>query len=372
MDEIILQNFKCLDDVRLLIGPLTLLAGLNGMGKSSVLQALLLLRQSGELSRHPGIPSLILNGPWVNVGTARDALYEDADEERISLGIRSGDQELIWSFSYSESEDELRGSQDNPQSLPAELNLFQDNFHYLRAQRFGPRTAFPMSVTSVRSNHQIGPDGEYASFFLSLFGTNDIPCTMLVHKNAASRQLKHQVEAWMGEITPGTRIYTVPHPNLDVVNLEYAFVSPLGETNHFRATNVGFGITYTLPILVALLSSSPGTLVLLENPEAHLHPRGQTMMGRLLALAAAAGVQVLAETHSDHLLNGVRLAVHDSHIAPDDVALHYFGRAPELTKIAARISSPKIDRSGRLSSWPDGFFDESEKVLRKLLGPPSE
>jgi predicted ATPase len=187
---------------------------------------------------------------------------------------------------------------------------------------------------------------------------------------AVSPQLKHQVEAWLGEISPGTRIYTVPHVNLDLVNLEYAFASSLGETNHFRATNVGFGITYTLPILVAILSSAPGTLILLENPEAHLHPRGQTKMGELFALAAASGLQILVETHSDHLLNGVRLAVHSGQIPPNKVVLHYFTRGGDAAKVGTTIKSPKIDRAGRLDFWPQGFFDESEKILRKLLAPP--
>ena len=223
---------------------------------------------------------------------------------------------------------------------------------------------------SVRNNHQIGPDGEYASFFLSVFGSDQVACKEMLHKSAASDQLKAQVEAWLSEISPGTRIYTMPHVNLDLVNLEYAFVSPLGETNHFRATNVGFGITYTLPILVALLSSRPGSLILLENPEAHLHPRGQSKMGELLALAGSAGLQVLVETHSDHLLNGVRLAVHDGRVKPKAIILHYFSRTSNAAKVTTIVKSPTIDRAGRLDFWPEGFFDESERTLRKLLAPP--
>src|SRR5438046_1441121 len=80
-------------------------------------------------------------------------------------------------------------------------------------------------------------------------------------------------------------------------------------SSEYRPTNVGFGITYALPIVVSILSARPGSLVIIENPEAHLHPRGQVRMGELLSLASTAGIQVLIETHSDHVLNGIRLAV---------------------------------------------------------------
>ncbi len=95
-------------------------------------------------------------------------------------------------------------------------------------------------------------------------------------------------------------------------------------SNQYRATNVGFGITYVLPILVAILSSRAGALLLIENPEAHLHPKGQAEMGALLARAASCGIQVLIETHSDHVLNGIRVATHDGIIEPQDIQLHYF------------------------------------------------
>lgn len=372
METIILRNFKCLDAVELPVKPLTILTGLNSMGKSSVLQSLLLMRQS-FLSSTGGqvIPNLILNGYWVNIGTAKDALWEGAETDRLSLGFRHLDKEYVWSFDYTEGDDELHSLSSNPATVPEGISLFSNQFHYLRAQRLGPKTSFPISVGAVKNSRQIGADGEYAAFFLSIFGAEEISCSLLRHKLAVSNQLRHQVEAWLCEISPGTRVYTKAHPNLDLVNLEYAFITSLGETNHYRATNVGFGITYTLPIIVAVLSSRPGTIVLLENPEAHLHPQGQTKIGELLALAAKSGIHVLVETHSDHFLNGVRLSVHDRRIDPEDVAIHFFDRSPEATKIKARIRSPEIDSAGRIDFWPDGFFDESEKALSRLLTPPA-
>jgi predicted ATPase len=137
-------------------------------------------------------------------------------------------------------------------------------------------------------------------------------------------------------------------------------------SSEYRPTNVGFGITYALPIVVSVLSARPGSLVLIENPEAHLHPRGQVKMGELLSQASAAGIQIILETHSDHVLNGIRLAVHGQKVDPANVALYHSkwrpaGKSPSLTLL-------NIDRNGRLSDWPEGFFDETERSLDRLLG----
>ena len=98
-----------------------------------------------------------------------------------------------------------------------------------------------------------------------------------------------------------------------------------------------------------------------------LSPQGQTRLAELAARAAVAGVQVFAETHSDHFLDGVRLAIHDGLIAPDDVAIHYFERDGGR----ASVSSPTVDADGRLSQWPAGFFDQHEENLARLLAPRS-
>ena len=135
-------------------------------------------------------------------------------------------------------------------------------------------------------------------------------------------------------------------------------------TSPYRATNVGFGLSYALPVILALLAK-PGTLCLIENPEAHLHPRGQTKMAELAARAAVAGVQVFAETHSDHFVDGVRIAVRDGIIAPASTSFHYFDRYVNKTV----ASSLQVDADGRLSDWPPGFFDQYDENLARLIAP---
>ena len=106
---------------------------------------------------------------------------------------------------------------------------------------------------------------------------------------------------------------------------------------------------------------------MLENPEAHLHPRGQRKMGELIALCASKGVQIFLETHSDHILNGIRIAVKQKALKGDQVGLFYFSKNQEYDKTVHCVETPKINDNGRLDYWPDGFFDEWEKALDEII-----
>ncbi|BAZ12925.1 hypothetical protein NIES4071_47590 [Calothrix sp. NIES-4071] len=392
-----LKNFKPFKDQTLEFRALTLLSGFNGMGKSSVLQSLLLLRQSYQ-QRVLQRGLLALNGNLVRIGTAQDALFDGAEEEFISFELVVKLQEKMmweWRFAYDQKADVLRS--ENVPTTPEidEFCLFGDNFHYLQAERIGPRNVYEMADDMVRQHFQLGTAGEYTAHFLSLFGncnintiglqkkdiqTNNqtIECQnqemskQLRHPKAKSFELKDQVEAWMGEISPGTRIYITSNTDIDLISTQYSFAVGNDISNKYRATNVGFGITYSLSIVVALLASPPGTLILLENPESNLHSRGQTKMGELIALAASSGIQVVVETHSDHVLNGIRLAVHGGKLRPNDVQLHYFQRQEKKGQTFTNVVSPRIDRNGRIDKWPDGFFDEWENSLDALLEPTRE
>jgi predicted ATPase len=360
-------NFKRFKDQSLSLKTLTLLSGLNGTGKSSVIQSLLLLRQSYQqnLLKSTG---LALNGDLLQIGTAQDALHSDAQQDTIGFELTFDSQEPIrWKFNYNSQADVLSLASPPIANKVWNLSLFTDNFQYLRAERLGPRASFSMSDFQVRQHRQLGTQGEYTAHYLSLFGSADkIADPALAHPKEHSSNLLQQVEAWLGEISPGAQIRLNSNPSMDLVNLQFSFS---GSTS-YRSTNVGFGITYTLPIIVAILSAKPGSLLLLENPEAHLHPKGQAQMGELIARAANIGIQLIIETHSDHVLNGIRIAVHGGRLKPNDVALHFFQH--QLTPETPIVVSPKIDRNGRIDQWPDGFFDEWDRSLDVLLDPAGE
>jgi predicted ATPase len=372
IDSIGLKNFKCFSNVEVQIGALTVLSGLNGMGKSSLLQSLLLLRQS-----RPSSPlaqpraRLTLNGQLAKLGTASDVMYEEADDDKITLAVTFRDSgKTTWSFQYDNPDANVLSGELEPKNLRHLTEpLFRSGcFHYLQAERTGPRTFYPASEFDVVRRRELGSRGEHTAYFLAINGEKNILLKSLAHPKAASLALRDQVEAWMGELSPGTRIHITPYKDIDLVSLRYSFVESDHVTNPYRSTNVGFGLTYTLPVIVALLSSPPGrSLILLENPEAHLHPRGQSRLGEFLAKAAEAGAQIIAETHSDHILNGIRVAARKAIIDPSEVKLHFLERRRDGDHISCDVKTPQMDRDGRLDYWPEGFFDEWDKNLEALL-----
>jgi len=360
-----LRNFKCFQRQSFELGTLTLLSGLNGAGKSSVLQALLLLRQSKEqgMLQQQG---LVLNGNWVQLGTAADVLYEGADVDELGFGLCGDHAQANWRFAYDRAADVVSLLPGTVEERIYEEDLFGDHLYYISAERSGPRVSFSTSDYLVRHHRQLGVRGEYTAHYLSLFGEEKVQ-PQVVHPSEAGSSLKTQTEAWMSEVSPGVRIDLAKYDAIDAVSVGYSFARGRLVSNRYRSTNVGFGITYTLPVVVALLAARPGGLVLLENPEAHLHPRGQVKMGELMARAASAGVQILVESHSDHVLNGVRIAVREKLLSPEQLRLFFFERREEPDQLASHVLSPMIDADGRINEWPEGFFDEWERSLLRLL-----
>ena len=476
-----LANFKCFKELDLPCSPLNLLCGLNGMGKSSVIQALLVLRQSfasGELQAG----RLVLGGELVDLGAGSDVLFEDAegdvirfvleseqekkprergvcpvtgrstqrifapgadatatsilnrllsgemDEGALSdgrmaqeypeldvvafrhalararyLGVRhvhkpteyfglmdgvsyrigqpggersgpsdyfglSVDVSWTGTFHYSRAGDQLTAveSAATEKSPPAAWRAppFGGVLHYVQAERVGPRKSYPLSEVLARRG-DLGARGEYAWNYLNDHQSDLLPADDPRRADAPGRRLVDVVDHWLQDVSPGAHLQLEAVPAADAVLAGFAF-DRLGDvqSRRHRATNVGFGLSYVLPVVLALLAP-PGALCLVENPEAHLHPRGQTKLAELAARAAKAGVQVFAETHSDHFVDGVRIAARDGLIAPADAAIHYFERRDGR----AAVSSPAVDADGRLSHWPAGFFDQHDENLARLLAP---
>jgi len=366
--EVRLRNFKCFEHQNLTLAPLTVLSGLNGMGKSTTLQALLALRQSHQQGLLSGT-GLALNGELINLGTAQDVLCEVADEEQIGLGVfMPGGVGLEWNFKYDETEaNVIPLVKEVDYGELTHLGLFGKRFHYLQAERVGPRPVLAISDYHVRRRMELGTQGEYVAHYLMVYGKEKVQATQLCHPDGASDALMDQAEAWLGEVCPGTRLHVAAHPGTDLVSLRYSFVLGKDTTRQYRATNVGFGLTYSLPVLVSLLSATGDMLILLENPEAHIHPAGQVVLGRLMAKSVCAGAQVVVETHSDHVLNGIRLALRASVIPPESVQVHFFRRGGPDANYGLLVDSPRIGPDGRIDSWPDGFFDEWDKSLEALL-----
>ena len=310
IDTVRMRNFKCFEDQSIQLAGLNVLAGLNGTGKSTVIQSLLLLRQTG-LGKDGRPESLRWRGSLVDPGSFEDALHAGSEQDRIVLeavfqssgsvrievgGTGTGDAEMIDSTGFPGA---------------SRASLYRPSLFYLDAERLGPQKTLPF------------PDQEHES------------------------QLWEQVNAWLGGISPGAevRMYGLPDDRTQA--------------------GFSFGLSYALPVIVALLSARTDDLVIVEHPEAHLHPAGQTRLAELAARAAAAGAQVILETHGDHILDGIRLAVRKAIIAPDQTTFHYFRRKD----LSIEVETPVISENGRLDFWPDGFFDQHERNLAALVAP---
>ena len=170
----------------------------------------------------------------------------------------------------------------------------------------------------------------------------------------------------MGQFFPGCvlAIEKVPHANALTLGIRTS-----SGTEFHRPIHTGFGLTQVLPIVVAALSANHYDLLLIENPEVHLHPAGQAAMGEFLAEVTTAGVQIIIETHSDHVLNGIRRAVRNRTLPHEDVVLHFFRPRPEGKKgDVPQVESPSLDADGNIDSWPDGFFDQFDKDMNDFAG----
>lgn len=371
-----LQNFKAAHDLTLRLGQLTVLAGLNGSGKSTILQSLASLKQSHSTSRHDG---LRLRGPLVQLGTYADVHTEGAESDNITFEVQEDDLLFTWEMSGNGNDAYLPFAK-QPRSLPRFLG--ERNFQLLPADRIVPRNLFPRSSDAEADFGFLGPRGEYVVEFLqsevarkhTVEDSRHFPkigCNLtqdLLAKAAPTHLLTDQVSGWLQQLSPGVRISAEELLGTDDVVLRYNYVGRTGmseSSRQIRPANVGFGLTYSLPLVVACLTAEADTLLLLENPEAHLHPQGQAALGELMVRAAADGVQIIVETHSDHVLNGIRLAVKRELIRAESVVIQFFSRAIETGFVSSE--SPAILDNGRLSNWPKGFFDQWDNAIDALV-----
>lgn len=375
LTNIHLLAFKCFDSLDLPLSPLTVLSGINGGGKSSVIQSLVLLNQTfqeREWSR-----SLLLNGGSLALGSASDVINQTMGGRELSIGATALGEKLLWTFRAEDrralsmelqslSIDGLSTELSDPVRwlMPPELTDHSNvvaclkRVSWLSAERAGPRELLPL--LDPHQHRYVGMRGELAAGLL-YWREADPVCESIAVKDEPLT-LFHQVRAWMRVFFPGCDFQVSPVDGASVISLR---LRSDPRTDFQRPQNVGFGLTQLFPVLVQVLSAREGDIIIVENPEVHLHPSAQQEVGALLARTAARGVQVLVETHSDHVLNGIRLAVKNSALLdPASVSIHFFTRSSDGLPI--RIS-PKIDVEGRLDCLPAGFFDQFDHALMELL-----
>lgn len=363
ISKININNFKALKDISIEISPLNIFTGLNGMGKSTVLQTLLLARQSRSSE---GKELKLNDDSFVQLGTFEEVFCEAPKDNKFKLNIDWNNKEsLIFETSYQSSlKDEKVIQNEVETKFPVEQALFQnDAFVYLSSDRIIPADTYQTNDTFVK-NHQLGLRGEFAPHFYQRNKNVEIPIKELVFDEQDKVcTLEVQVNNWLNIISPGVKIHTEIQNGLVV--LKYSYSTKDDETSKFRAKNAGFGLTYVFSILVALLSAKKGDLIIIENPEANIHPKGQTELARLMALAAKNGVQIFCETHSDHIIYGSRIAIKEGAINKDDVKIYYIDR--DENEHFSHAHWIEIDDFGRMERKVRKYFDEFESHLNQLM-----
>ena len=373
ISSIELRNFKTFISQEVGLNYLTIFTGLNGMGKSSFIQSLLLLRQSelqGKLNEKGG---LALNGELTTIGVGKDVFAVEAYNDIISINIKFKQNNYIkCTFAYDPVSDiqnmlsyEISGNKD-------EMCVFNNNFQYLHAERLSPeRDLFPASTSNVK-NGILGKNGQYTVHYIAENQRKPISIKPLKHDNSKTDILLENIECWLSEISPGVRITATFFPELNSSKLSYKFTVGDETSSEFKPSNVGFGITYVLPVITAILISEPGDLIIIENPESHVHPNGQAALAVLFCIAAQHGVQLIIETHSDHIINGTLISINSrinnskKGLDSKKVYIYFIEREENIYK--SKLNSIEISESGRISNPPNNFFDRFSKDLRQILG----
>jgi predicted ATPase len=371
-----ISNFKLHKKTKLDIKGLTILTGMNGMGKSTVIQSLILLRQSFMMNDLE--TGLNLKGDLCDAGISGELACQSSDEHILTIDLKFSNQdELTYVFNYPGNimDTLLPGVESNvtDKAFLSKYSLFNEYFQYLSAFRFGPQKSYNRDTSLVVSKKQISKimgQCEYAVHFLDQYKNVDIPVRELAiidekEDITPDLRLSVQVERWLRMISPNIKI--IIEPSGEDFKLKYKFNREENTiTEDMTALNTGFGITYALPLLIAILSAHKDSIILIENPEAHIHPKGQAILMELMARAVANGIQIIIESHSDHIINGSLVAINKNLITPDQLSIYYFNRE-EHQHVA--VSHPlEISRNGHIKRPPQGFFDQIDIDLKTLTG----
>lgn len=360
MDSLRLQGFKCFLDETFNLNKLTLFTGANGAGKSSVIQSLLLIRQVIELLTYSSDNrdsfrtdnEIVLNGyRKLQLGSFDDISHIDADNICISLnGVDCNLQQ-------GQDSNTLKASLaiEDISKLPDFIK--NKEFYYLNAERVGPRLESKVQSTSFL---ECGNCGEWAgNVLLSASRTFPKVEEERLYGKDVINNFNIQVDKWMSYIFSEISIKSEP------ITSHTCQIKLRGPKVTAITPNTGFGYTYALPIIINGLIAKRGSMFIIENPEAHLHPKAQSNIGFFLGKMAAAGLKIVIETHSEHVVNGIRrAALSQFGLTPeDDISIYFF----ERNKDKCPYTLISIDEDGNLSEFPVDFFDQVRQDMFEII-----
>ncbi|MFZ6751980.1 DUF3696 domain-containing protein [Undibacterium sp. Dicai25W] len=355
-----IKNIKCFEAQAFQFSHLTVLCGANSAGKSTIIQTLLLLRQSYN-DDHFASNEIALMGAYFSVGHLSDIISHNAKESQLLIQIDTLpfviDLGVLDKESYR-MRFRTNGNYDH--------NLFTGDFVYLCAERLGPRNSYDVRFDSNRLN--IGIYGEYAMAEFVRRASTAARNQPLARAYAdISRPsdieditLEVAVKTVMRRISPGFDINYESHQTVDKVSNGFSSSTTKAAV---RPVNTGFGVSYIFPIIVGAFCLGEGSTFIVENPEVHLHPSAQSELAQFLAALSQTGVQVIIETHSDHIINGIRLYAKGHPHASNGIVINSISRQDPVTP----VKFITIDHDGNLSDAHQGFFDQAENDLLRLF-----
>ena len=371
LKQINFNRFKSLHENSIGLGKITILAGLNSAGKSSVIQGLLLTRSLADFIRLRGVPenntidNFELNGTYLlSLGSPGETITKGAGKD-FSIGLVEGDKKFDNRFYLNEAfSDEVYNMSVEVSKDFEKTEIYNKDFYYLNAERLGPRIRHWVNEKGGRLN--CGFRGEYTIEVLA----------RTKGEKAGNEYIVEDAKILGGKKLDGFQTipkYTVPWmefitPNSNIGDAEIIgrIRSSLITLNGNTPPNVGFGISYVLPIVVTGLLAKPGSIMVVENPEAHLHPKGQSNIGFFLGQMASAGVQIIVETHSEHVVNGIRKAslTFNNDLEASTVKTSFFEGIDDNKH--ASVLPIDLLPNGDLTSFPVDFFDQVRQDLAEL------
>lgn len=322
-----IQKFKVLENENLDIRPLTVFCGENSSGKSTAIRAMLFFG-NGSFDKTSYYHFNAINGLLGDYKYIE--LKDDSDTVVKAYGAHSVHT-------------------DSPSTL-------QFNPTLLCAERIGPRKVYD---TINNTYDFIDMQGRLAPFFYHQKQNDNI--SELAIDNMENTTLRSQVAYWLNHIL-GT---TVKTENIQD-NIIVSYQAP-HDVEAYSPLNTGFGTSMVFPILIACLTAKIGDTVIIENPEVHLHPKAQSKLADFFAFIAQKGVQIILETHCEHLIYKLCYNVNQGIIDYDKVVFQY----KEINKPFEAIYTDKkgrfVDEKDELRDFPPGFFDATLKEYMSIF-----
>lgn len=339
LEKLSIKGFKCFDDVTIIPKNITLLVGKNSAGKTSVIHSLLALKQNGS---NP------FRGKYINLGEIPELMNVYTGSEVI---------EIIAHY----NEDIASISIEGFNASKREIKLLESEIVYCSAARVGVQDTYEKNP---EDNDSVATDCRYA-FSYYCKHQDDVIDPELIYDDETVFTFAGQIDYWLDKIV-GCRMSSKYIENTNLVQVQYSNKTTLNVQNCWcRPQNVGTGVTYIAMIIIAAFSCKKGDILIVENPEIHLHPSAQSKFLEFLSFMSLCGIQIIIETHSDHIFNGLRKCVHNSLIDVENQSIYFFKIKDDGCCEPVLIN---IDKDGRLLNTDDGLFDQIQNDLDVILG----